>query len=42
MKTMPFHANHVSTSVSGDDYQALFEASEDTSDPASPYLLIQR
>ena len=42
MRTMQFHANHVSTSVAGDYYQALFEASEDTSDPASPYLLIQR
>jgi hypothetical protein len=42
MRTMPFHANHVSTSVSGDYYQAVFEASADTSDPASPYLLIQR
>ena len=42
MRTMQFHANHVSTSVSGDYYQAVFEASEDTSDPASPYLLIQR
>ena len=39
---MQFHANHVSTSVSGDYYQALFEANEDTSDPASPYLLLQR
>jgi hypothetical protein len=39
---MQFHANHVSTSVAGDYYQALFEASEDTSDPVSPYLLIQR
>lgn len=39
---MQFHANHVSTSASGDYYQALFEASEETSDPASPYLLIQR
>ena len=42
MKTMRFHANHVSTSVSGDYYQVLFEASEDTSDPTSLYLLIQR
>ncbi len=42
MRTMQFHANHVSTSVSGVYYQALFEASEDTSDPASPYLLLQR
>jgi hypothetical protein len=27
MRTMQFHANHVSTSVSGDYYRALFEAS---------------
>ena len=39
---MQFHANHISTAVSGDDSQAVFEASEDTSDPASPSLLIQR
>jgi hypothetical protein len=40
-RTMRFHANHVSTSVSGDYYQVMFEA-EDTNDPDSPYLLIQR
>jgi hypothetical protein len=40
--TMRFHANHVSSSVSGDYYQAMFEAEEDTNDPDSPYLLIQR
>jgi hypothetical protein len=39
---MRFHANHVSTSISGDYYQALFELSEDASDPDSPYLLVQR
>jgi len=39
---MQFHANHVSTSVAGDYYQAMFEASEDSTDPDSPYLLIQR
>jgi hypothetical protein len=40
---MRFHANYVSTSVSGDDYyQAMFTAEEDTDDPDSPYLLIQR
>jgi hypothetical protein len=41
---MYFHANHVSTSVSGDgDYhQATFEAEQDTDDPDSPYLFIQR
>ena len=39
---MRFHANHVSTSVAGDYYQAMFEASEDSTAPDSPYLLIQR
>ena len=39
---MQFHANHVSTSVAGDYFQAMFEASEDSTDPDSPYLLIQR
>ena len=39
---MRFHANHVSTSISGDYYQALFEYSEDARDPDSPYLLVQR
>ena len=37
-----FHANYVSTSVSGDYLQAVFEAEKDTDDPLSPYLLIQR
>jgi hypothetical protein len=41
-RTMRFHANHVSSSASGDYYQAMFEAEEDTNDPNSPYLLIQR
>ena len=41
-RTMRFHANHVSSSVSGDYYQVMFEAEEDTNDPDSPYLLIQR
>jgi hypothetical protein len=42
-RTMRFHANNVSSSVSGDYYQAMFEAAEeDTNDPNSPYLLIQR
>ena len=41
-RTMRFHANHVSSSVSGDYYQAMFEAEEDKNDPSSPYLLIQR
>ena len=41
---MYFHANYVSTSVSGDGnyYQAMFEAEQDTGDLDSPYLLIQR
>ena len=39
---MRFQANHVSTSASGDYYQAMFEAEEDADDPDSPYLLIQR
>jgi len=39
-----FHANYVSTSVFGDgDYcQVRFEAEQDTDDPDSAYLLIQR
>jgi len=39
---MQFHANFVSTSISGDYYQALFEENEGTTNPDSPYLLIQR
>lgn len=39
---MRFHANHVSTSVAGDYFQATFEANEDSIDPESPYLIIQR
>jgi hypothetical protein len=39
---MRFKANHISTSVAGDYYQAMFEAENDTDDPDSPYLLIQR
>ena len=41
---MNFHANYVTTSVFGDGdyYQATFEAEQDTDDPDSPYLLIQR
>jgi len=38
---MRFHANYVSTSVSGDYYQAMF-AEEDADDPDRPYLIIQR
>jgi hypothetical protein len=39
---MRFRANHISTSVAGDYYQAMFAAEEDTDDPDSPYLLLQR
>ena len=41
---MDFHANYVSIFVCGDGdyYQATFQAEEDTDDPDSPYLLIQR
>ena len=41
---MDFHANYVSISVCGDRdyYQATFQAEQDTDDPDSPYLLIQR
>ena len=41
---MNLHANYVSTSVFGDGdyYQATFQAEQDTDDPDSPYLLIQR
>jgi hypothetical protein len=39
---MRFQANYVSTSVSGDYYQAMFAAEEDSDDSDSPYLLIQR
>jgi len=39
---MRFHANYVSTSVSGDYYQAMFAAEQDSDDVDSPYLLIQR
>jgi hypothetical protein len=38
---MQFHANHVSTSVAGDYYAAMF-AEEDTDDSDLPYLIIQR
>src|SRR6266480_1969100 len=39
---MRFHANYVSTSVYGDYCQVMFEAEQDSDDPDSPYLLIQR
>ena len=38
---MQFHASHVSTSVAGDYYAAMF-AEEDTDDSDLPYLIIQR
>src|ERR1700751_6145317 len=43
-ESMHFHANYVSTAVFGDGGfdQAGFEAEQDTDDPDSPYLLIQR
>lgn len=39
---MKFYANHVSTSASGDYYQALFEQEKESTQPDRPYLLIQR
>ncbi len=39
---MRFPAERVTTSVTGDYYQLLFEAEEDTDDPESPYLILQR
>jgi hypothetical protein len=41
---MYFHANYVSVSVFGDGdyYQATFQSEQDTDDPDSPYLLMQR
>ncbi len=39
---MKFHANYISTSVSGDYYQVLFEEKNESAQPDSPYLLIQR
>jgi hypothetical protein len=39
---MQFHAKFVSTSISGDYYQAVFEEDEASPDSDSPYLLIQR
>jgi hypothetical protein len=40
--TMRFHANYVSASVAGDYYQVMFEAEQDSDNPDSRYLLIQR
>jgi len=42
MMVMRFHASHVSTSVSGDYYQVMFEAEQDSSKLNSPYVIIQR
>jgi hypothetical protein len=41
-RIMRFQASYVSTSVAGDYYQAIVAAAEDTDDPDSPYLLLQR
>jgi hypothetical protein len=38
---MRFHANYISTSIAGDYSQAIFAAEAGTSDPGSPYLLLQ-
>jgi hypothetical protein len=38
---MRFHANYISTSISGDYCQVMFEAEKDSGDSASPYLLLQ-
>ncbi len=37
---MPFHANYVSHPVSGDDYQAVCEASVVVSPPAAKLLAL--
>jgi hypothetical protein len=39
---MQFHAERVTVSVAGDYYQLLFEAEEESDDPESPYLILQR
>ena len=39
---MQFHAEHVTVSAAGDYYQVLLEAQEDSDDPESPYLILQR
>jgi hypothetical protein len=41
-ESVRFHANYVSTSVSGDYYQAMFAAEQDSDGVDGPYLLIQR
>jgi hypothetical protein len=41
-KLMQFHAERVTVSVAGDYYQLLFEAEEESDDPESPYLILQR
>jgi hypothetical protein len=38
---MRFHANHITTSIAGDYYQAMFAAEEDVGDSDSPYLVLQ-
>lgn len=39
---MQFHAERATVSVAGEYYQLLFEAEEDSDDPQSPYLILQR
>ena len=39
---MQFHAERVTVSVAGDYYQLLLEADEDSDDPESPYVTLQR
>ena len=39
---MQFRAERVTVSVAGDYYQLLLEAEEDSDDPESPYLILQR
>ena len=39
---MQFHAERVTVSVAGDYYQLLLEADEDSDDPESPYVILQR
>jgi hypothetical protein len=38
---MRFHANHISTSIAGDYYQAMFAAEQDAGNSDSPYLVLQ-
>jgi hypothetical protein len=38
---MRFYATHISTSIAGDYYQALFAVEQDAGDSDSSYLLLQ-